>query len=236
MKFRAILLMTAFTACGGASNGPPTELGPEPVRALEQAPASAVGSIEVKTLAAKPRLTIVSREGDPAAAIVATVATDLGPAMTTALSAIVEARVQAAGLDVDSRVDRSAFRVRLLTRDLGAIQAFFGILAASFSRPVTAGSPEIQRAAQRLIALRRSPLDAEELMPIAACTGRLGLAPGEPLPDLNSPAGLRDLEAARKSALHAGRTSIAVVGPAPIGMAAAGALEQTKGFAPGPSV
>ena len=230
-----LLLMTAFAACGGASDGQRSD-GPEPVRALAHAPTSAVGSIEVRTLEAKPRLTLVSRDGDPAAAIVATVATDLGPAMTTALSAIVETRLQAAGLEVDARIDRSAFRVRLLTRDPAAINAFFGILAGSFSRPIMAGSPEVQKAAQRVLALRKSPLDADELSPIAACTGQLGLAPGEPLLDLKSPAGLRDLEAARKSALHAGRTSIAVVGPGPIAMAAANALEQTAGFAPGPPV
>jgi hypothetical protein len=228
-----ILLATAIAACGGAQQG--SEHGPEPVRALAQAPASGVGSIEVRTLEGRPRLTLVTREGDPAAAVVATVATDLGPAMTTALSAIVEARLLAAGLEVDARVDRSAFRVRLLTRDAGAINAFFGILAGAFSRPIVAGSPEVQKAAQRVVALRKNPLDADELTAIAACTGRLGVTPGERLPELTSPAGLRDLEAARKSELHAGKTSIAVVGPGPIGAAAGSALEQTKGFAPGPS-
>jgi hypothetical protein len=231
-----LLLTLTMVACSGAPDAHRSEHGPEPVRALAPAPGSAVGSIEVRTLEAKPRLTLVSRDGDPAAAVVATVATDLGPAMTTALSAVVETRLQMAGLEVDARVDRSAFRVRLLTRDPGAINAFFGILAGAFSRPITPGSPEIQRASQRVLALRKSPLDAEELTAVAACTGRLGLAPGEPLPDLSSPAGARDLEAARRAALHAGRTSIAVVGPTPICTGAASALEQTGGFAPGPPV
>src|SRR5688500_13199651 len=210
----------AMAACSGAPDAHRTDHGPTPVQALAHAPSSAVGKIEVRSIEARPRLALVSRDGDPAAAVVATVATDLGPAMTTALSAIVETRLRSAGLAVDARVDRSAFRVRLLTRDPAALGAFFRARADAFGRPAGAGGRQAQRPAQGVRALRTRPLDAAERAAIAAGTRPLGLAPGEPLPGLSSAAGARDLEAARRAALLAGRTSLAVVGPAPICMAA----------------
>ncbi|HVY46735.1 MAG TPA: hypothetical protein VHB21_12690, partial [Minicystis sp.] len=65
--------------------------------AKELRPALATGGhIDVEALPGKPRLTLVTREGDPVAAAVAAVVTDLGPVATTALAAVVEARVRAA--------------------------------------------------------------------------------------------------------------------------------------------
>jgi hypothetical protein len=231
-----LLLPAAMAACGGATDTHRPEHASEPQHALPATSQSAVGRIEVRTLDAKPRLTLVARDGDPTPALVATVATDLGPAATAALSAVVEARLRAAGIDVDTRVDRSAFRIRLQTGDPALFGAFFAALVGAFNRPVAPGSPETQLAAQRVAALRKSPLDADELSPIAACTGRTGVTPTETALDPASPAGARDLEALRKAALHAGRTSIAIVGPAPVCMAAASALERTGGWATGPAV
>jgi hypothetical protein len=227
-----LLIASALTACGGsASSGRPEGL---PVRLPSVSlPEGSPARIEVRDLAARPRLTLVSRDGDPAPAIVAMVVTDLGPAPTTLLAAVVESRLRAAGFAADTLADRSAFRVRLFMPDPARAAAFFTALAAAFARPLPSGSPELSLAAQRLSSLKRNPLDAPELLPIVDCTGALGVVGNEPLPDLASPRGARDAEAYRASALTVGRTSIAAVGPAAFGQAVAKALEQSQGFAAG---
>ncbi|WP_437960825.1 hypothetical protein WME76_15040 [Sorangium sp. So ce119] len=223
------LPLVLLAACAGATRGAP----PSPGNALVSTPDGSVGRIEVRHLDARPRLTLVSRDGDPAPALVASVATDLGSVATTALATVVEARLLAAGFDVDARIDRSAFRVRLLVKDAARVAPFLRALSTAFAQPIVAGSPEVARAIERVRALRASPLDAPELSPIAACTGRLGLAGAEPVVDLASPAGVRELEGWRTAALHAGRTSIAAVGPAAFCAEAARAAEGAGGWPAG---
>jgi hypothetical protein len=130
------------------------------------------------------------------------------------LAAVLEARLRAAGFEVDSRADHSALRLRLLLPDAGRAGPFFEALAAAVQRPLLAGTPEISLATQRLQALRRNPLDAPELAPVVDCTGALGLAPGAAVPDLSTAAGVAQLEAWRAGSLVGGRASIAAVGPA----------------------
>ncbi|AUX22883.1 hypothetical protein SOCEGT47_033990 [Sorangium cellulosum] len=221
-------LLALAAACRG-----PAPAAPPPGHALASTPEGSVGRIEVRHVEARPRLTLVSRDGDPAPALVASVATDLGSVATTALASVVEARLRAAGFDADARIDRSAFRVRLLVRDAARVEPFLRALSAAFTQPVAAGSPEVALAMERVRALRASPLDAPELAPIAACTGRLGLAGAEPVVDLSTPAGVRELDGWRTAALHAGRTSIAVVGPAAFCAEAARAAERVDAWPAG---
>jgi hypothetical protein len=191
--------------------------------------------IEVRNLAARPRLTLVARDGDPEPAVAAVFATGLGPAATTALAAVMETRVRAAGFEVETRVDRDAFRLRLALPDAARAEAMLAALAGAVARPVAAGSPEIAAATQRLISLKRNPLDAAELGPIALCTGALGILPGEAVLDPATDAGLRELEAARRAALHPTRIALAAVGPAAAVAAVAQAMERSTWPAPGPA-
>jgi hypothetical protein len=222
-----------LAACGAPPRPPDLT---QPATALVPTSAEAVCRIEVRQIAERPRLTLVSREGDPKPAVVVTVATDLPPVATTALSAVVEERLKRSGFDLTTRVDRSAFRLEWLAGDAARLEGFFAAVALAFSQPITAGSPELAAASQRLVSLRRNPLDAPEIIPIAACTGRLGIAGNEPVADVASAAGARDAEQWRRSALHAARTSVAAVGTAPFCMAAARALETTDGWAAGAPV
>ncbi len=220
---------TALAACGGSATlggaGAPAAGSFVPAR---EGP---VGRIEVRRLDARPRLTLVSREGDPTPAVVAAVATDLGPVLTTALAATVEARLVAAGFAVDTRVDGGAFRVRLALADPARGAAFFTALAQAFSRPLAPGSPELALASSRLLALKRNPFDAPELLAVAGCTGALGVAPGDRGADpARSAEDLRALEAARAEVLHAGRTAIAAVGPASFTAAIAAGLAESQGW------
>lgn len=223
------VLTAALGACGGMASpvGTGAPIAGQPVAARE----GAVGRIEVRQLDARPRLTLVSRDGDPTPAIVAAVATDLGPVLTTALAATVEARLVAAGFAVDTRVDASAFRVRLLLADPARAAAFFTAVAQAFARPIAPGSPELTLASSRLLALERNPFDAAEIVAVAACTGALGVAPGARRVDpARSADDARALEIARAEALHSGRTAIAAVGPASFTAAVAAGLAASQGW------
>ncbi len=206
------------SGCGGGTGGT------APAAVGFAAPPASGGRIEVKDLAGRPRLTLVTREGDPVGAAVVTVVTDLGPVATTALAAVVEARLKAAGLEVDTRVTREAFRVRLATKEVGRVDALWRAAAAAFAKPIAAGAPEVALARQRLESLHRNPLDAPELAPVAACTGALGVVASDPLPDLSATAGAQELERWRGSALNGARASLAVVGPAELTNASLAAL------------
>lgn len=206
------------------------------------------GNLRLVQEAERPPLALLVRDGDPAPAIVAVVATDLPSAPTVALSAILDARLRAAGLAVDTRADRSSFRVRLLgppsapaTSSAGAGQGgadlastFLAALLHAFQTPIAAGTPEIAAAADRIAALRRHPLPAPEAAPAAECTGRLGLAPGEPALDPLTPRGLTELEAARARVLTARRTAIGAAGPAAFCHAAERALSAAAPWPDGP--
>ncbi len=221
-----LVATTLLAACGS---------GPAPVRAPAATgthaalPEGGPGPIEVKHLDGRPRLTLVTREGDPSPAIAAVFATGAGSATTVALAAVVEVRLRAAGLDADVRADRDAFRARFLT-DAAHAPAILAALASAMARPIAAGSPEIALAAQRLQSLKRNPLDAPELAAASACTGALGIAPGEAIPDLSTEAGLAGLEGARRAVLHAGDVAIAAVGPAAFGAAITQALARSEGW------
>ncbi|APR77474.1 exonuclease SbcC [Minicystis rosea] len=225
-EIATLVAAAALAACGGSLPADGQGAG----KAAVALPAGHPARIEVRRLDARPRLTLVSRDGDPMPALAAVVLTGLGPAPTTALAAVVEGRLRAAGFDVDVRVDRDAFRIRALLADAGRASGFFAALVAAVGRPIAAGSAEVALAAQRVASLKRNPLDAAELVPVAACTGMLGVAPGEAIVDPATDAGLREIEAARQRTLHAGHVSVAAVGPAAFTAAVAQALERSSGW------
>lgn len=222
----------ALAGCSGAApagvTGPPSAIVPEGT--------PGPSNLRLVATPSRPRLTLLVRDGDPAAAVVAVVATDRGSAPTVALSAVVEARLLAAGLPVDARVDRSSFRVRLLASPKATPRAFFAALAEAFRAPLTRGAPELARAAERLAALKRNPLPAAEMAPAADCAGRLGLVPKEKIPDLLTDEGVAALEKDRAAALTLARTALAVVGPADTCAGAEAALVETSGWLEGPPI
>lgn len=224
----AALLVFLGAACSGAAPQPASRPG----ALIAPDTARAPSNLRVVAPPSRPRLALLVRDGDPAPALVAVVATDLGPAPTVALSAVVEARLLAAGLAVDARVDRSAFRVRLLGGSTSA-KVFFGALVEAFRAPLGPGTPEVAKASERLAALRRNPLPAPEAAPAADCAGRLGLAPRDHVLDPLTPDGLAELETARTRALTAARTALAAVGPAPFCEGAERALAEVDGWAAG---
>lgn len=230
---RALIAPTFVAGLAACSGAPPQgTIGPSPAIAPEGTPAPS--NLKIVTTPSKPRLALLTRDGDPAPAMVAVVATDLGSAPTVALAAIVEARLTAAGLPIDARVDRGSFRVRLLaTSQATSPKAFFQAVSDAMRAPIAAGSPEVVRATQNVGALRRNPLPAAEAAPIADCTGRLGLAPKEKALELSNADGVAELEKDRQLALTTARTALAVVGPATLCVDAERALSETSGWLEG---
>ena len=227
------VVVASLAACGGAP--PQGSKGPHPAIAPEGTPPPS--NLKVVSTPSRPRLALLTRDGDPAPAMVALVATDLGSAPTVALSAIVEARLLAAGLPVDVRVDRSSFRLRLLaTSPATSPKAFFQAISDAMRTPITAGKPDVARVVERLAALRRHPLPAADAAPSADCTGRLGLIPKEKALDPLTDAGIAELEKDRLVALTTARTALAVVGPATLCVDAERAIAETSGWLEGPPI
>jgi hypothetical protein len=223
-------------ACGCA---PGAAVGPAGARAASAeatfGPLPA-GRIAMRVAADRPPVTMVVREGDPMAAVVAVVVTHGGSAASAALSAVVEQRLGSLGFaTADARVDRDAYRVRALVASPEQAASFARALHRALAAPVVAGGPEVGAARRRLEALRRRPLDAAALVAVAQCTGELGLSPGEAVADLGTPAGAAQLEAWRRTAHGALRVAIGVAGPAATGEAVANAVARGPAWEPGAS-
>ncbi len=223
----------ALAGCSGAPiagvSGPPAAIVPEGT--------PGPSNLRLVAIPSRPRLTLLARDGDPATAIVAVVATDLGSVRTVALAAVVEARMLAAGVQVDTRVDRSAFRVRLLaTSPKATPKVFLAALAEAFRAPITRGAPELGKAAERLAALKRNPLPSQEMAAAADCVGRLGLVPKEKILDALTDEGAAAIERDRAAVLTITRTALAVVGPATLCEGAETALAETPGWLEGPPI
>lgn len=232
-RARALLALPVLgaLACGGAPSAG-RDAGERAPLSLS-AGVSGIGRFSVKDLSDKPRLAIVSRDGDPSPALVVAVATDLDALSATALAALVEARLEAAGRAVTTHPTQRAFQVRLEGPEPEDLPAFFAALSRAFAEPYRADSKAAARIGARLAALRKLPLDAPALGPIAACTGELAAPPNARTVDPTSAEGAALIERWRAASLVAARTSVGAVGPEPFGLAATSALEASPPFPKG---
>lgn len=194
------------------------------------------GRIEVHALAQKPRLSVIDREGDPAPALAVVFATGLGSVPTAALSAVVEARLSAAGFATHVRAHRSAFRIEWSVEYPTQVRPFLAALSRAMRDPIVATSPEMALVARRVDAVQKAPLDAPELDVVAACTGQPGAVPGQPMVNVTNPAFVTQLEASRSEALHAGRVAIAATGPGTFGSFVVQELSRSEGWPVGSPV
>ena len=90
-RLSTVLVAASLAACGGAP--PPGVSGPHPAIAPEGV--ATPSNLKVVSTPSRPRLALLTRDGDPSPAMVAVVATDLGSSATVALSALLEARLLA---------------------------------------------------------------------------------------------------------------------------------------------
>lgn len=151
-----------------------------------------------------PPLAVVSREGDPAAAIAAFVSTegiasDAGASAAVALGALVEGRLRAQELEARAIAGYDAVRIDVLVSPDRAARAMDGLRHALLD-PV-GQSEDLDLVRKRLDALARLPADGA-----APCTG----APSGGAQKLD--VGQKTLEFVRASAAGIGRVALAVVG------------------------
>lgn len=208
----ALSLLSAGCGAAPGPGGAPQPV-PAPVSAFLPESFRPLGNIDIRTDERRPTLALVAREGDPVPALVATFAVNTPQAVTAALSGVVEARLKASGLNIDTRIDRASFRVRMATPDMARVSLFFAVLSDALRRPILVQTPETALAAERVDALKRHALDADALKDAADCAQELGMAAGEPAIDLRSHAGVDALDTHRRNALHRRRMAIGVAGP-----------------------
>lgn len=206
---------------------------PRPLpREAERPRAFAEPTIELRESPSRPRVALLSREGDPRAAIALSVVTDEGGAAAVALAAIVERRLEARGLP-RPRVAalRDGYRIEALVTDAGEATALVEAIRDALLTPLAEGSEEVAHAKAYLQRLARQQVDpAGEA--IAACTGALSLRPDElrPLADANVAA----LEALRLRTHTTSRVAFSVVAPPPIVEATAAAVARSRAWPSGP--
>jgi hypothetical protein len=200
-----------------------------PVGACAAADDGAAGGLDVRRVEGRPSVALVVRDGDPASAVGAVVLTSAGSYASSALAAVVEARLQKAGFaQVTTRADRDAFRVRVL---LGPDQRPSDLVAAlekALAEPVAPGAPELALAARRVATLKRHPLEAPIAVSAAKCSGEIGALATEPVLDPVTSEGAAQLEAVRAAAFGASRVALGAAGSASFTASVADAVRASE--------
>ena len=217
----AIAPFAMFAGCS-----PPASRLPAPATAFATFGADAASQISIHNAKDRPVVTTVLREGDPAAAIAASILTDGDSLASTALAALIEARLRASAIrSVGTHADRDGFRVVALASSPEDGVAFLQALRTALSTPASAGAPELLLVKSRLDALRAHPLDAPALLPGVRCTGELSALATDPWLDPTTPYGVARLDQLRAQANVVARVSIAAVGSAAFGHDVARAVD-----------
>jgi len=209
---RLPLALAALALVPTACTPPPARLPPSPA-AVATFGQESTSQIAVHTATNKPVVTTVVRGGDPLAAVAASVLTDGDGIASTALAALVEARLRDAGVTTaQSRADRDGYRVFALVASPEEAATVVRRLHEALASPVVASAATTGLVALRLSALRARPLDSPALLPVVQCTGELGALPTDPWFDPRTPDGLARLEQVRKLSHVRERISLAAVG------------------------
>ena len=173
----------------------------------------------------------IVREGDPRPAVAMVVATGSGSYASTALGALLEARLGRAGFPgVDSRANRDAFRVRSLVESPARAAEFVAAARAALAGRVTPGSPELALVVRRVAALRRRPLEAPIAQAVARCTGELGVLQSDASIDASTGEGVAQLETTRAAAYGAAQVAFAAVGGQALVESAAAAVHRGEAW------
>ena len=223
------MILAVAVGCGhGVSSGP------APVTAAHDDGAAAI-AVEKKD--AYPNAVRIVRDGDPRPAVAMVVQTGSGSYASTALAALLEARLARAGFGAtDSRADRDSLRVRSLVESPARAVEFVNAARAALAGRVTAGSAELGLASRRVAALRRHPLEAPIAQAVARCTGELGVLQSDAAIDPATSDGALQIEAARSAAYGAAQVAFAAVGAQAVVEAAAGAVHRGEPWPRGTAV
>lgn len=166
-------------------------------------------SLASRAFERRPSVVVLERDGDPGGAVAVDVAVPELIA-STALLAIVEARLAKAGLTgVDGQADRVGLRVRAVVGDPDSAARATREVLRAVTTPIGAEPDALRLAAARVAALAARPADDPALAPLLRCTGQALLA-GEAL----TPPEPSALELARRRAVGWATVTVGFVGPA----------------------
>ncbi len=166
------------------------------------------------------------------------VAHDLGSMASTALAAVLEARLEKLGFPhAQVRPNALGLEVRTLVRSPAGAARFVRMATRALTKPLAANDPALPAAARALSALKARSFSGSAEESVAACTGELGVRVGAALIDPASPGGAGQIERWRQRVATAPSVAFAALGPSPLLDAAARALSETPAWpeTPAPS-
>jgi hypothetical protein len=164
-------------------------------------------------LSDRPPIHLVARLGDPRGAVSFASATDDGPAASVALAALLATRLKERGLpEITARPHGLGFSVDTLVDGPEQAARFVQTVSAALSAPLNPREPGLKAAEEALARLFARPFHGAGDVAVGRCSGSLSIPPGEPKPDLKSPAGLARLRAWIAHARSVRRSAFAALG------------------------
>ncbi|HVJ90975.1 MAG TPA: hypothetical protein VM580_14325, partial [Labilithrix sp.] len=194
---------------------------------------------DTRVASGRPPVVLVSRDGDPAAAIAVAVTTvgvgwgdgpDDAPEPATALAGMIEARLRAKRIDAEVTPSWDGFRASALATSNAEARRVAGALRDVLAAPAT--DADLAPARRKLVALGQRPLRDRALGRWARCVGAPHALPeraGKDYSDLD----VARLERWRAKGLGLGRVAIAVTGPASYGEIVASSILEGAAWAVG---
>lgn len=180
-------------------------------------------------------LSVLAREGDPSPAIALAVVTEGGLSVATALSAVVESRLEQAGFaHLEAQASWDGYRLTALLPDPGSVTPFVAALRDALLTPLSPGSVEMSRAAERLATLDKQPFAEAEGESFWRCTGDPVRFASDARLDLSKSEGVAQLESFRQRSHLASRLSLGVVGQRAVGDEVTRAIASSARWPDGP--
>ena len=181
-----------------------------------------------------PPINLVTRLGDPLPAVAFASAHDGGAVASTALSALILARLAARGItDVVSVPTESGIELAVLCADAAAARAFIEQVTAALATPVAERDDALRVVQEHLSALRSRSFAGKAEATVAECSGELGQLPGAAVPDLSTAEGRAELEGYRRFAFASRASAFAALGPSEFVNDAANELEDVANWPSG---
>lgn len=201
------VLVTALLACAcGRSVAPAIPIA-------DHQPA-APAPLERVVLDERPPLTLVARGGDPRAALAFVAAHSRGSAASAALSGVLAARLEAAGIPgLETRAHGLGIEVACLASGPKDAERFVAAVRAALATEVTPADPALRAARRQEEALSALRFAGRAQAAAAACSGELGVLPSASRVDLGSPAGIAWLNQARSAIFRVEASAFAALGP-----------------------
>jgi len=221
-SFRAsrwlVLLALALVQCGpfGAAQG----------KCSTSTSAVPTPTLPIRRIEHRPSLTLVQRQGDPAAAVALAAVVPEGSRVSILLAALFESRLHNQNTDVIARAGELGLTLTALGDTPARVHDLTRDLLAAVATPVQPQELRHPWFARALKAFVPEAPGSDTATDMARCSGELVQLPGHAWPTEIEAIDLGALEAARKQVYSCARVSIAVVGNVQAAESAAAALAE----------